>query len=370
MKQCLVLTTINIPYLLRDYAKNFVKYKHQKDVEILVIGDIKTPAKVNSLIDEVRSLGVSAHYINISTQKNWLSKFPTLDNIIPYNSDNRRNIGYLMAVERGAGIIVIIDDDNFVDPKQDFFKDHSIVGQVVEFDAVSSESGWFNVCSMLKVKPDRVIFPRGFPYSKRWKGGDIRQRRTRGRVVINEGLWFNDPDIDSITRLTEDVKVTGIIKDRLVLDQGTFAPINTQNTAFHRDILPCAYFLLMGKNIRGLKIDRYGDIWFGLFAKKIIDHLNDYVSFGKPFSIHRRNQHNLFKDLQQELWAIILTDTLVEFLESINLKSSTYNDCYHELADQLEKFASNNKNLDKEVQSYFKEISSAMRVWLSVCASL
>jgi len=370
MKQSLVLTTINIPHLLIDYAKNFLKYGHQKDVEILVIGDLKTPEEVNSLIEQIQNLGVKAYYIDIPAQEKWLKRFPALSEIIPYNSDNRRNLGYLMAAEQGADIIVVIDDDNYVDSNQDFFKAHSIVGQTLDFQVVSAENGWFNICSMLKVEPNRTIYPRGFPYSKRWKEGRITYQKANGRIVINEGLWFGDPDIDSITRLTEDVKVTGVIKERQILDQGTYSPINTQNTAFHRDILPCAYFIIMGEDIRGLKIDRYGDIWFGLFAKKVIDQMKEYISFGKPFSIHRRNPHNLFKDLREELWAIILTDTIVEFLESTHLKSRNYSDCYYELAEQLERFASNNKSLDKEIQLYFKKISSAMKIWVEVSASL
>jgi len=370
MKQCIVLTTINVPHLLHDYAQNFVKYGHQEEVEILVIGDMKTPdGAVASLMDEIRSLGVSAQYLPIPAQERWLARFPELKEIIPYNSDNRRNIGYLMAVERGADIVICLDDDNFVNPKEDFFEAHSIVGQTLEFDAVSTDSGWFNICQMLQTQPERTIYPRGFPYSKRWKGGNVKRRRARGRIVVNEGLWLGDPDIDSITRLTEDVKTIGVLQECVVLDHDTYAPINTQNTAFHRDVLPCAYFVLMGADIRGLKIDRYGDIWFGLFAKKIIDHMGDYVSFGKPFTHHRRNYHNLLKDLQQEFWAIILTDVLVEFLESATLEGNSYSGCYAELADRLEEFAGNHKHLDDEVRSYFRQISSAMRIWVKTCAS-
>lgn len=370
MKQCLVLTTINIPYLLRDYAGNFLKYNHRDEVEILIIGDLKTPPEVSSFVAEIRKSGVSAEYIDIPTQESWLKKFPALKKIIPYNSDNRRNIGYLMAVEREADIIIIIDDDNFVDSEKDFLNAHSIVGQVADFDALSTGNGWFNICSMLRKKPDRVIYPRGFPYSKRWKEGKVSYRKTQGRIVINEGLWLGDPDIDSITRLTEDVKTTEILQEHVVLDQGTFSPIDTQNTALHRDILPCAYFVLMGASIKGLVIERYGDIFFGLFAKKIIDHLGDYVSFGKPFTIHRRNPHNLLKDLQQEFWSIIFTDVLVEFLETISLTENTYSRCYLELAGKLEKFVSEHKSFNNESRKYFRDLTSAMKIWVKTCNSI
>lgn len=367
MKYSIVLTTIKNPELLKDYAKNFLEFNHEKEAEILIIGDYKTPENVEFLAREIRETGVVAEYFDIARQEKWIEKFPDLKKIIPYNSDNRRNIGYLMAVERGSEIIITIDDDNYVDISKDYLKDHSIVGAKTDFEAISDKSGWFNVCSMIGFDPDRKIYPRGYPYYKRGKDGDHSSKKTSGRIVINEGLWLEDPDIDSITRLTEDVKGRKILKEKLVLDRGTFSPINTQNTAFHRDILPCLYFILMGGNINGLVIERYGDIWFGLFAKKIIDHMGDYVSFGKPFVIHRRNNHNLLKDLQYEFWAIMFTEILAEFLEGFKFTEKTYSRCYLELADKLEKFIINNKKINKDAEKYFSNVISAMRTWVKIC---
>jgi len=371
MKYCLVLTTINVPDLLIDYAKNFVKYDHQKEAEILVIGDMKTPhEKVQDLVSKVNSLGVLAEYFDVEKQEEWLEKVPDFKKIVPYNSDNRRNIGYLMAGERGAGIIIAVDDDNYVDLDKDYLADHAIVGKKMDFEAVSDKSGWFNICSMMRFKPDRIIYPRGYPYYKRWKDGDFSINKVSGRVVINEGLWFEDPDVDSVTRLTEDVKGVGILKERVFLDKGTFSPINTQNTAYHRDILPCLYFILMGGNINGLVIERYGDIWFGLFAKKIIDHMGDYVAFGKPFAIHKRNSHNLLKDLKWEFWAITFTEMLSEFLDKVSLSGDTYAECYLDLAGKLEKFVFENEKIEKEAKKYFQDVVSAMKIWVRTCCDL
>jgi hypothetical protein len=366
MKYSIVLTTINIPTLLKDYAKNFVKFGHQNEVEILVIGDKKTPTETELLMQEIREIGVPAQYFDIEKQEKWLEKFPDLKSIIPYNSDNRRNIGYLMAVENGAEIILAIDDDNFVDPLKDYLADQSIVGKTMDFEAIYDKSGWFNICSMMKFEPERKIYPRGYPYYKRFKDGEISINKVNGRIVINEGLWFQDPDIDSVTRLTENVKGVEVLNEQIFLDKGTFSPINTQNTAFHKDILPCLYFVLMGGNINGLVIERYGDIWFGLFAKKIIDHMGDYISFGKPFAIHKRNTHNLLKDLKWEFWAIMFTETLSEFLESISLTKKTYGECYVELAEKLDKFISENEKMEQDAKKYFKDVVSAMKIWVEV----
>lgn len=368
MKYCLVLTTINVPDLLKEYTENFLMYNHSLEVEILVIGDLKTPhEKVESLIYQINTSGIKAEYFDIAKQETWLDKFSDFKKIVPYNSDNRRNIGYLIAVQREAEIIIAVDDDNYVDVSKDYLTSHSMVGQNTDFEAISDKSGWFNICSMIKFNPERKVYPRGYPYFKRFQDGEFFYHKRNGRIVINEGLWLQDPDIDSITRLTEDVKGVGILKEQVFLDKGTFSPINTQNTAFHRDILPCAYFVLMGGNINGLVIERYGDIWFGLFAKKIIDHMGDYVRFGDPIAIHKRNQHNLLKDLKQEFWAITFTELLSEFIEKLELTKKTYGDCYVELAEKLEKFVLENDKFNDQSKKYFNDVIFAMKIWAKTC---
>jgi len=368
MKYEIVLTTINVPTLLEDYAKNFLQFDHKDEVEILVIGDKKTPnQEVENLMQKIREMGIDAEYFDIEKQELWLEKFPDLKRIIPYNSDNRRNVGYLIAGERGAEIIVAIDDDNYVDPSKDYLAEHSFIGKQLKFEVLSDESGWFNICSMIKFFPDRTVYPRGYPYYKRFKDGKVSIKKRNGRVVINEGLWFEDPDIDSITRLTEDVKGKEILRENVVLDIGTQSPINTQNTAYHIDILPCLYFVLMGADLNGLVIERYGDIWFGLFAKKIIDHMGDYVAYGKPFAVHKRNTHNLLKDLKWEFWAITYTEVLAEFLESIDLSGKDYGECYIELADKLQQFINSNDKIDKQAKKYFSDMARIMRIWVAVC---
>jgi hypothetical protein len=368
MKKCLVFTTINIPYLINDYIKNFKIFGHKpEDVEIIIIGDLKTPIEIVPFVEDINKLGFSVKYFDIPSQEKWLEKFPDFKKIIPYNSDNRRNIGYLMAVESGADIIILVDDDNYPIESVDFLKEHSVVGKIIDFNAISDESKWFNVCSMIKFNPERKVYPRGYPYSKRFKDGKISKVEKTGKIIINEGLWTCDPDIDSITRLTEDIKGVEVSSENVVLDMGTFSPINSQNTAFYRDALPCAYFVLMGGNINGLVIERYGDIWFGYFAKKVIDHMNGYVRFGSPVAIHKRNTHNILKDLKQEFWAIQFSEYLVEFIENVKLTTNTYSLCYIELADKLDEFVLENSNFNQEAKEYFKKVVYAMKIWVKTC---
>jgi hypothetical protein len=367
-KIALVLTTINIPTLLYGYADNFEKYGHKDEVIIIVIGDLKTPKETKKLIEQLQKRGFEAEYFDIPKQEEWLMRFPSLKEIIPYNSDNRRNIGFLIAVERGAEIIISIDDDNYV-TQEDFLEAHKIVGSVKELKTASSSNGWFNICRLLKTEPPRTIYPRGFPYSKRWSD-DAKFTVSSGRIVINAGLWLNDPDVDAVTNLNEPIKVIEASTERIMLAPGTYSPINTQNTAFHREILPCYYYITMDAVIDGIKIDRYGDIWAGLFAQKVINHIGDRVSFGPPIVNHIRNKHDLLKDLRSELGGMLLTEFLVPIIDSIELTATTYGEAYLELADALEEKALSNNNFSTETKKYFSKVTSNMRIWVNICEEI
>lgn len=368
MKIALVLTTINVPDLLYGYADNLEKYGHKDEVEFIVIGDKKTPNEANEPLERIRGRGFEAEFLDVPRQEEWLRRFPELKEIIPYNSDNRRNIGYLIAVERGAEVIISIDDDNYV-MEEDYLEAHKIVGSVMELKTASSSNGWFNICSLLKTEPPRTIYPRGFPYSKRWRD-DAKFTTSSGRIVMNAGLWLDDPDVDAITRLNEPIRAVSASPERIMLAPGVYSPMNTQNTAFHRDVLPCYYFITMDVVIDGNKIDRYGDIWSGFFALKVINHMNDRVSFGPPTANHVRNKHNLLKDLQNELWGMILTESLVPIMDSIELTAATYEEAYLELAKSLEQRAISNENFTTGVKKYFSKVTSAMEVWIDVCKEI
>jgi len=363
MKSALVLTTINIPNILLDYANNFEKYGHKNDVDFILIGDLNTPSGAIKIIDEISKRGFKTIYFDIEKQKKWLKRFRKLDKIIPYNSDNRRNIGYLLAKERGNEIIISIDDDNYPQKNEDYLLGHSIVGQKKELVEFSSCNDWYNICRHLKTKPKRIIYPRGFPYSKRWKDNQMLNKGF-GKIVVNAGLWLQNPDVDAITNLNESIETIKADKQQYLLSSGTFSPINTQNTAFHVDILSCYWSVRMGKVIRGNKIDRYGDIWSGFFAQKVINHMGDRVSFGLPIVVHRRNKHNFIKDLQQELPGIILTEKLMPILESIELSNGNYSESYLDLSEKIREAVEKSKNFFSEEKKYFQEITKEMKIWV------
>jgi len=364
----IVFTTINMPSLLDGYATNLKRYGHEHDVGFIVIGDYKTPAGTAEYIKQFTKQGIEAIYLGVEEQKKWLNHFPKLEAIIPYNSDNRRNIGYLVAIQRGGKTVICIDDDNYV-TESDFVMGHQIAGSNEELTLVSSNTGWFNICSLMDCAPARTIYPRGLPYSKRWQDEIITTKQKNIKVAINAGLWLEDPDVDAVTRLNERVRTVALNKSRIALEKDTWSPINTQNTTFYRDVLPCFYYVEMGSKIKGMAIDRYGDIWAGYLARKVIDQMDEYVVYGNPLTIHKRNQHNLLKDLQEEFWGMIFTEDLVKMLGNISLSSKGYGSLYLELAGEIEKSMNDYKN-NPEMYSLFMKIANNMKIWVDACSRI
>jgi hypothetical protein len=370
-KMTLVVTTINVPDLLSGYADNLRRYGHLDAVNTIVVGDNKTPhAKVAALADTLTREGFRTEYMDIPAQRAYMKRFPEIDALIPYNSDQRRNIGYLKAAEEGAEILVALDDDNFV-KDDDWYAAHSVVGTTATLPTASSATKWWNPCRMMDTDPPgRRLFPRGHPYAKRHLPDDEVRSTTTGRVVLNGGLWLLEPDVDSLTRLTEPVKCTRLNEERVMLAPGTWAAINTQNTAFHRDTLPAFYFVPITAFIGGIVVERFGDIWAGLFCRKAIDHLNDRVTYGIPACDHKRNMHVLLKDMQLEFWSILITEELWQVLDDWKLTAKTYADTYDEIAERLAATEWKTVPMAGDVKKYFERMAHAMHVWAATTRQL
>jgi predicted house-cleaning noncanonical NTP pyrophosphatase (MazG superfamily) len=364
----IVLTTINVPTLIEGYAENFLKYE-RSNVGFIIIGDLITPhEKTRQIIQNVKNKGFDAEYYDIASQKKWLRNFPQISKIIPYRTDNRRNIGFLMAAEKGAKTLIAIDDDNYAGD-DDFYKCHSIVGKKATLPTVTSSNGWFNPCTMLETDHGGLIYPRGYPFSKRRKE-QYTFTQTTGQIALNMGLWTADPDADAVTHLANPTQIVRMEdqSESIMLAPGTYAPINTQNTALDIKALPCYYYILMNASLRGMKIDRYGDIWSGFLIKKAIDQMNERAVVGRPMVVHRRNSHNYLKDLKSELWGMLLTEEIVKWLEQLQLESDNYFDIYLEMANGLKKLKEG--FAEYAIRKYLEKIANAMNVWVDACRKI
>lgn len=353
MSVLIVTTTINKPILLEDYCKNAKSFSH-KDLNFIIIGDKKTPEEVGSFCRDLQKrYGFEVIYYNVEDQLDFLKDFPELRDHLPFNSIQRRNIGMLKAYLLGSETIITIDDDNFVVGNQDFIGLHSIVGKDKEFLSLKSSSGWFNICEMLEEENNLPFYPRGYLMGKRWVESKTSTQKKKGKIVVNAGLWLDDPDIDALTRINLPIR-TKKLSDRysegLALDIGTWSPFNSQNTAMSREVIP-AYFL-------SPNIGRYDDIWAGYVVKRITDYLGHYIYFGNPLVEQKRNVHNLWKDLDKERFGLERSDEFVDELKKINLTGHNYIDCFSEIAEGLGKSRIDDPLMDSFV--------SGLKIWSDI----
>ncbi len=167
-----------------------------------------------------------------------------------------RSYGFYKAYLFGYKVILTLDDDCYP-AESDFLEKHLAN---LEFKAPQS---WFPT-----YPHPTYMYTRGYPYSV----------RAKTEVVISHGLWSGALDLDAKT----EVKLPKLLNEapypplRQFIPRDYFFPMCSMNLAFKREITPLMYFPLMGYDPRGRYwgFDRYDDIWAGLFAKKVCDHLN------------------------------------------------------------------------------------------------
>lgn len=369
-RAAIVVTTIFEPRFLDGYIENLRRFGHE-DVDVIVIIDRKTPASVAERCEHHRRGGMRVLCPTLDEQETFLARFPSMAERIPYNTDNRRNVGFLMALDRGADVLISIDDDNYVLEDVDFVGEHLVTGTEIDLESLESSDRWFNLCSLLHSSTNDEIFPRGFPYFARRNTRELRGERSgRARVAMNAGLWLSDPDVDAMTRLTQAPHIASAEPRSIRLGERTWTPINTQNTSIARDAIAAYYYVRMGFSLGGLRIDRYGDIISGYLVAKCAKSRGDAIRIGSPVADHRRTPHNLFKDLYHELAGMVLLDDLLPWLMDLQIEGGSYPELYASLADALEAKAPSMSGFvwDEGGREFLRETAGHMRAWLDAVA--
>jgi hypothetical protein len=190
-----------------------------------------------------------------------------------------------------------------------------------------------------------------------------------GLVRMNVGLWLQEPDLDAVTWLTAPVRATRFKGESFLLGNDTWSPINTQNTALHRDVIATYYFVRMGYPLAGMPIDRYGDIFSGYLSQACIRHLGHRIRVGTPVVDHKRNSHNYLLDAKGELAGILVLEPFSEWLHELKLEGSNYCEAYLSLADAIDhqvQYFSGSIWTDA-TRGYFHQMTFCMRKWVKVC---
>ncbi|MEH2110219.1 hypothetical protein [Nostoc sp.] len=378
MKFGIVVTTIYGGEFINEYYDHLLTNGVLDQVNFYVEGDLSTPASCREQVEKYTRQGLPWYYFGPEEQNEFLKPFPKLAAEIPWKTDNRRNIGFLMAYRDRCHTIIAIDDDNYPLKDWSFLAGHSAVGQEASLLTAVGHDNWFNLCSMMEVQcpslgSGETVYARGFPYQRRHIAcSQINAEISTGIVAINAGLWSGDPDVDAATRLVTRCIAKEKFTSDYLLAPNTLMPINTQNTGIIRDAIPAYYYVKMGHPVGGMKLDRFGDIFSGFFVQKCAQAVGHSIKVGSPVVEHRRSPHNLYKDLWNELAGMVVIDDMLPLLETPLSPSQNYSDATVELAERIEEWSAKQEGFlwDDSLKNYFKNVASNMKLWVEVCRQL
>lgn len=296
-----------------EHFKNFlISWKEEFEGCHLIVVEDKVKKKLVKLINE---------HIDSYSVYDWNDIDKDLGKnswIIPRKSDTVRSYGYYKAWQKGANMIVTLDDD--VVPRK---------GHIQTF--------YKNL--FLKKRPSTVFF-------NTLKGDHTPRGILDKEAVLPDvvhGGWENTPDYDaeeqikglSIKTVTFNSFNEGIVPSEKL------TPVCGMNLAWKPSVTKHMYFGLQGSIKKGdglekLPIDRCGDIWCGF---KLSD--NAVIYTGSPYCIHTRASNpwsNLSKERNADSYGR-------EFINRFTTKTI------------------NKTDNDKEMSDYFDLLSKAYKVW-------
>lgn len=311
---------------LKEWDKEFSSYTSNLVLYLIEDNNSKTfklPKDINYTIK---------HYC----YKDIVKDLGTSNTIIPRHTSAIRSYGYYKAYMDDCDKIITLDDDCYPDVNYPNLISNHILGAPVK-----NWQPFFDVGKALY--GDEEIGMRGFPFNY----------RATKQPVLSVGAWSHNPDLDAVTQLS---RGDPHLNPELVYEavpKGLGVTMCGMNVCFDKEVIPISYFTLQG---RDWGIDRWDDIWAGLFMKKILDHLGKVMVINSYSTVHHDRASNPYKSLYPEGLGYGANEVLWERLQEIPLTSDNYVDCYIELAEKLP--------LDiLHDEEYTKQLKEAMKQW-------
>jgi hypothetical protein len=268
----IVVTSINAPNTaLRSLARG----SRTHGARFLVVGDTKSPPTFEL---------EGCSYFDVEAQRASGTRFARE---CPTRHYARKNVGYLLAIQGGAQLIIETDDDNL--PRAGFFTPRS---RVVDTASVAG-AGWVNVYRYFS---NEKLWPRGLPLDSIQRDPPPFEGLATGPVdcPIQQGLADENPDVDALYRLIEPLPQYFRRDRRVALGRGSLCPFNSQNTTWWPDAYPLLY-------LPAHCSFRMTDIWRSFVAQRIAWENGWSVLFHEPTVWQERNDHDLMRDFADEV---------------------------------------------------------------------
>ncbi|MGP8070902.1 MAG: hypothetical protein ACLP5V_13545, partial [Candidatus Bathyarchaeia archaeon] len=335
-KTVLTISTVNA-------VENISKLHNKNEFDLVVVDEGWEKVR---RINRERLDGFSYRFFGPRERSAWLrsvtgrSRFKKFLEVVAPRSRGENSLAFLLAFTEGAEYIIELDDDVF--PEESFVNDHLTALQRGTTRTVKSrEAKWYNTLRSLELENPYglEVFPRGHPYSYDTRKEDYEFfTAERKAAVLNMGHWTGHPDLDAITILAcgavdGKCRISGkkLHEPSLGVERGTYFSVCSMNTAFRREAVPAMYQLYMSY----MGVDRYDDIWSGVFVKKIADHLGHRVTIGSPTGVHDKRPRPVFGDVVKEANGLTLNEELWRAVDRFVIEGGSYWDSYSSLTAQL-----------------------------------
>lgn len=278
--------------------QNFAQQSKEHNFGFIVIGDTKSPVEFIKL--------ANCDFYSIQRQK--MLDFSLVQQL-PERHYARKNIGYLLAVQAGAEIIVESDDDNY--PCADFWH---LREEMVDVNLYQNSS-WINV---YKLFTESHCWPRGFSLAHIQKDLPKIAATQHCRCPIQQGLADENPDVDAIFRLINPLPLSFDASPDVAIGRGSWCPFNSQNTTWFKDAFPLMY-------LPSFCSFRMTDIWRSFVVQRICWENDWNILFTHPTVWQIRNEHNLMGDFADEIPGYLYNHLITENLEKLELKAGREN---------------------------------------------
>ena len=217
----LVVTSISAP---NPVMRTLAEQCSSREIAFYVIGDVPSPSDFH--ID-------GCDFYSLDRQRE--TGFQ-LAELLPVRHYGRKNIGYLLAIQSGSGMILETDDDNL--PTEGFWAPRQLDQKVKTVEGTQ----WTNVYSFFS---EENIWPRGLPLDAARVPAE-KYEELREKVVscpIQQGLVNGDPDVDAVFRLVLPAPIPLTFKERrsVAIGSEAWCPFNSQNTAWYPHAYPLLY---------------------------------------------------------------------------------------------------------------------------------
>ncbi|XP_020097855.1 probable UDP-arabinopyranose mutase 2 [Ananas comosus] len=273
---------------------------------------------------------------------------------INFSGHSCRYFGYLVSCRK---YIISIDDDCFPAKDSTGVLINNAVAQHLTNLENPATPFFFN--TLYDPYREGTDFVRGYPFSLR-NGVDC---------VLSCGLLLNVADYDSPTQAAKPSERNARYVDAvLTVPIGSMMPVSGINIAFNREALGPA--LLPGLRLPGEGKRRWEtmeDIWSGLCAKAVCDHLGVGVKSGLPYVWRNEaaDGGSAIESLKREWEGVKLMEEVVPFFQSVQLQKTLVKaeDCVAEIAAMVrEKLG--------PLNPAYAQAAAAMEEWVNLWKAL